>query len=509
MMAALKNNHSAITLKQLLSGLSVSDYLPELEVKGLALDSRKVEQGYVFVALEGQFDHGLAYAEAAISRGAVAVLCDAKFDQYCQQILSKLMSRAICVPVRDLQNKLGEMAGKFYGEPSEKIFVCGVTGTDGKTSVSHFIAQAMNQAYGSAAVVGTLGNGLINNLQESSHTTPDVISLHQMMSDFCLRGVEHVAMEVSSHGLDQKRSAGIDFDVAVLTNLSRDHLDYHGDVESYKQAKKKLFTESNEKALVLNIDDSFGAELYAERKNINPIWLYGLDEKRVKQSKLYVYATGIQNEMNGISFMLKSSEGASQVSIKLIGEFNVYNALACFCVLLENGINFNHAIKYIENLHTVPGRMELFVNENKPSVVIDYAHTPEALSQALINVRKHVAGKVICVFGCGGDRDTGKRPLMAQAAEKLSDLVIITNDNPRTESPEKIIDDIKQGIINELKLIVELDREKAIQHAIEMATSDDLVLIAGKGHELYQVIGNEKIAFSDRKIALLTLGVHQ
>lgn len=509
MMAALKNNHSVMTLKQLLSDFCVSDYLPEIEVKGLALDSRKIEPGYVFVALEGEFDHGLAYAEAAISRGAVAVLCDAKFDQYCQQILSKLMSRAICVPVRNLPNKLGTMAARFYGEPSEKIFISGVTGTDGKTSVSHFIAQAMNQAYGSAAVVGTLGNGLINDLEESSHTTPDVVSIHEMLSDFYHKGIGHVAMEVSSHGLDQKRSAGVEFDVAVLTNLSRDHLDYHGDVESYKQAKKKLFTESNKKTLVLNIDDSFGAELYAERKDINSIWLYGLDEKTVKQSGLFAYATDIHNEVNGISFMLNSSQGVSQVNIKLIGEFNVYNALACFCVLLESGINFNHAIKYIEKLHTVPGRMELFVNENKPSVVVDYAHTPEALSQALINVRKHVTGKVICVFGCGGDRDTGKRPIMAQIAEELSDLVILTNDNPRTESPEKIIDDVRQGITNELKLIVEMDREKAIQHAIEIATTNDLVLIAGKGHELYQIIGNEKVAFSDKKVALLTLGVHQ
>jgi len=509
MMAAIKNNNSVITLKQLLSGLSVSDYLPAIEVKGLALDSRKIEQGFVFVALEGQFDHGLAYAEAAISRGAVAVLCDAKFDQYCQQILSKLMSRAICVPVRDLQKKLGEMASKFYAEPSEKIFISGVTGTDGKTSVSHFIAQAMNQAYGCAAVIGTLGNGLINKLEESTHTTPDVISLHKMLADFYQQGINYVAMEVSSHGLDQERSSGVDFDVAVLTNLSRDHLDYHGDIESYKQAKKKLFTEYGDKSLVLNIDDDFGAELFLENKKSKNIWLYGLNEEKAKQSNLYAYASNIQNQMTGISFMLNSSQGVSEVSIQLIGEFNIYNVLASFCVLLESGINFNHAIKFIEKLHTVSGRMELIINENKPSVVIDYAHTPEALTQALINVRKHTTGKVICVFGCGGDRDTGKRPLMAQVAEKLSDLVIVTNDNPRTEDPDKIIDDIRQGITNELRLIVEMDRKKAIQHAVEIATADDLVLIAGKGHELYQITGDVKIAFSDKEVALTSLGAHQ
>lgn len=509
MMAAQKNNSTAVTLKQLLAGLPVCDYLPEIEVKGLALDSRKVEQGYIFVALEGQFDHGLAYAEAAISRGAVVVLCDAKFDQYCQQILSKLMSRAICVPVRDLQNKLAAMVSEFYGKPSEKLFISGVTGTDGKTSVSHFIAQAMNQAYGSAAVIGTLGNGLVNRLEESSRTTPDVISVHKILADFYQQGVAHVAMEVSSHGLDQKRSASVDFDVAVLTNLSRDHLDYHGDIASYKQAKKKLFVEGNKKSLVLNIDDDFGVELYEENKDIAPVWLYGLNEEKVKLSSSYAYATNIHNDIHGMHFMLESSHGVSNVGVELIGEFNVYNVLACFCVLLESGINFNHAIKYIEKLRTVPGRMELIRNENNPSVVIDYAHTPEALAQALTNVRKHTTGKVICVFGCGGDRDTGKRALMAQAAEKLSDLVIITNDNPRTEKPEKIIDDIKQGITNELQLIVEMDRQKAIQHAIEIATTDDLVLIAGKGHELYQIIGDVKKDFSDKNVALKSLGVCQ
>ncbi|MCW9047056.1 MAG: UDP-N-acetylmuramoyl-L-alanyl-D-glutamate--2,6-diaminopimelate ligase [Gammaproteobacteria bacterium] len=509
MMAAIKNNHSVITLKQLLSDLSVSEYLPEIEVQGLTLDSREVESGYVFIALEGQFDHGLAYAEAAISRGAVAVLCDAKFDQYCQQILSSLMSRAICVPVRGLQEKLGEMASRFYGKPSEKMFISGVTGTDGKTSVSHFIAQAMKQAYGLSAVIGTLGNGLIDDLQESSHTTPDVINLQKMLADFYENGVEHVAMEVSSHGLDQKRVANVDFDVAVLTNLSRDHLDYHGDIESYKQAKKKLFTENNSKSLVLNVDDAFGVEIFNENKNKQTIWLYGLDEKKVRQSKFYAFASNIRNAVNGISFILTSSAGVADVNVKLIGEFNIYNVLACTCVLLESGINFNHAVKYIEKLHTVAGRMELLAYKGKPSVVIDYAHTPEALKQALINVRKHTSGKVICVFGCGGDRDTGKRSLMAKAAENLSDLVIVTNDNPRTEDPLKIIDDIKQGISNEIKLIVEMDRKKAIQHAIEISAVEDMVLVAGKGHEIFQIVGDKKIAFSDKEIALTVLGVRQ
>lgn len=502
MMAAIKDQAKSLTLKELLSDVCEVEYFPEIEIKGLTLDSRKVKPGFAFVALEGQLDHGLVYAEAALNRGAVVIICDSQFDQYCQQILTSLMVRVVCVPVNNLQSKLGEIANKFFDKPSQEIFVTGVTGTDGKTSVSHFISQAMNQADKPAAVIGTLGNGVVDKLEESTHTTPDVISLHEMMADFKQRGINNVAMEVSSHGLDQERIVGIDFNVAVLTNLSRDHLDYHGDIASYKQAKKKLFSNETNQTLVLNADDEFGEELLTELSGKKTIWLYGLNEKKVKNSQLYAYACEIENQHDGIRFLLESSHGTAAVSLKLIGEFNIYNVLACFCVLIESGVNFNHAIKRLEKLHTVAGRMELLVKSDKPSVVIDYAHTPEALRQALVNVRKHASGKVICVFGCGGDRDKGKRPLMAEAAEELSDLVIVTNDNPRNESPEKIIEDVQAGIKNELHLIIETDRKKAIQQSVAMATVGDLVLIAGKGHETYQIIGEKRLPFNDKEIAL-------
>ena len=509
MMVAKNKQIMSVSLKELLSDFCDSDYLPDVEVKGLALDSRQVEQGYVFVALEGGFDHGLAYAEAAISRGAVAVLCDAQHDQYCQQILSKIMTMAVCIPVKNLYSKLSLLSNKFYCSPSEKIFVSGVTGTDGKTSVSHFIAQAMNSNDAPAALIGTLGNGLIDQLDESSHTTPDIFSLNSMLSRFEQQGATSVAMEVSSHGLDQDRVQGIDFDVAVLTNLTRDHLDYHGNIESYKQAKKKLFIENNDRSLVLNVDDAFGSEMFSEFGGKRTVWLYGLNELQVKQSKLFVYANHIENKPQGMKFMLVSSYGSAEVNLGLIGEFNIYNALACFCVLLQSGMNFNYAVKRIEKLQTVTGRMEVISKEDKPVVVIDYAHTPEALSQALINVRKHVIGKVICVFGCGGDRDAGKRPLMAQAADALADLVILTSDNPRNEDPAQIIDEIRQGISSELKLIVEEDRASAIQQAINMASTDDLILIAGKGHEEYQIIANKKIPFSDKQKAIDSLEAYK
>lgn len=501
-MAALKDQQHAMTLSQLLSGVCATEYLPDIEIHGLALDSRKVETGYAFVAMQGQLEHGLAYAEAAVSRGAVVVLCDAEFDQYCQQILSRIMARVICVPIKKLRSKLNEITNKFYAGTHEKLFIAGITGTDGKTSVSHFIAQAMHQAYNSAAVVGTLGNGEINSLEEATHTTPDIMSLHEMLADYSRRGIKHVAMEVSSHGLDQERVSGISFDVAVLTNLSRDHLDYHGDLVSYKKAKKKLFTEHATSALVVNADDSFGYEIYMELKTSRDIWLYGLNKERASKSELFACAEAVVTHKEGIKFMLVSSHGVAEIALKLIGVFNIYNALACFCTLIQSGINFNHAVKYLENLSTVPGRMELLTEAGQAAVVIDYAHTPEALAQALSNVRKHVSGKLICVFGCGGERDSGKRPLMAQAAEQFADLLIITNDNPRNEDPYKIIDDIKSGINNESGLIIETDRRKAIAQALELAAENDLILIAGKGHEIFQIIANKKIDFNDRQVVL-------
>jgi len=509
MMAALHNQNGHVTLKNLLADMCVTEYLPDVEVMGLTLDSRQVEAGYVFVALEGHFEHGLAYAEAAVSRGAIAVLCDAQYDQYCQQILSKIITRTVCVPVKGLASKLADIANRFYDAPSEKLFVSGITGTDGKTSVSHFIAQAMQQQEVASAVIGTLGNGVLNDLDESTHTTPDILNLHNMLARFVDKGVGSVAMEVSSHGLDQNRVDGVKFDVAVLTNLSRDHLDYHGSIDNYKKAKRKLFADIDSRALVLNIDDEFGFELYDELKLSRTIWLYGAQEARAKQSEHYAYATHIETQREGIKFMLNSSQGTAEVQLKLLGDFNVYNALACFCVLLHSGLNFNLAIQRLQRLNTVPGRMETIAQPESPLVVIDYAHTPEALSQALRTVRKHTQGKIICVFGCGGDRDAGKRPLMAKVAEAHSDLVILTSDNPRNEDPVLIIDEIKQGVSNELKFIVEPERKKAIQQAIAMASTEDLILIAGKGHETVQIIGNRKIPFSDKQEAMTGLGAYK
>ncbi len=507
MMAAIDKQLQGTSLKLLLEGFCITEYLPEIEVSGLAIDSRYVQPGYAFIAMEGQFNHGLAYAEAAIERGASVILCDADYDQYCQQILARLVTRAICVPVKNLRRKMGDIAARIYQHNQAVMPIIGVTGTNGKTSVTHFIAQAMSSATQTSAVIGTLGNGAINNLSESTHTTPDVVSVHQMLSDYEQRGMNSVAMEVSSHGLDQERVAGLCFDVAVLTNISRDHLDYHGDMESYRQAKRKLFVNEKAKSLVLNADDEFGMQLYAEFSGERTSWLYSVKKERVKGSENYAYAENVVLESSGISFMLHTSQGSSLVSLGLLGEFNVHNVLACTCVLLQTGMNFNHVVKRLENISTVRGRMELIKYAESPAIVIDYAHTPDALEQALKSVRKHHDGRLICVFGCGGERDSGKRPMMAEVAESLADLVILTNDNPRGEDPDHILDEIKKGIKNPVNLIVEKNRGKAICQAIEMATRDDMVLIAGKGHETYQIVGNETIYFSDQDQARSCLGV--
>lgn len=506
MMAAMKQQpQETMSLKEILKDFSVVEFLPDVEVSGITLDSRKVKPGFIFVAIEGRFDHGLAYAEAAVERGAVAILCDADFDQYCQQILAKLMTKIMCVPVKNLQRKLAGIAARYYQYPKSEMGVIGVTGTDGKTSVTHFIAQALNTKSTPAAVIGTLGNGLVDRVEESSHTTPDVISVHEMLSGFYRSGADSVAMEVSSHGLDQGRVNEVEFEMAILTNLSRDHLDYHGDIDSYRKAKKKLFTESISHCQILNIDDDFGVELFETLKQGESVWLYGLDINKVTQSSHYACAENIVTHAQGMTFSLKSSAGSAEVKLALIGGFNVYNALACCCVLLQRGLKLADVVARLEKLHTVAGRMELIRRPEKPSVVIDYAHTPEALTQALENVRKHTKGKLVCVFGCGGDRDAGKRPLMAAAAERLSDVVIVTNDNPRNESAEQIIDDIRQGFKKESGVVIEPERARAIEQAISMSTKDDVVLLAGKGHEEYQLIGNQKIPFSDRQVALACL----
>jgi len=487
----------SISLKQLLGDYVAINCLPDIPVTGMNLDSRKIQSGNIFVALAGQNEHGLAFAEMAISNGAVAVLCDRKFDQYCQQMLSTLMTRTICIPVDNLKTRLGEIASQFYDEPSKKLFTVGVTGTDGKTSVSHFIAQAFDFLDQSAAVIGTIGNGLINNLKAATHTTPDVIQVHKILSELVDKGAAQVAMEVSSHGLDQGRVNGVDFDVAVLTNLGRDHLDYHGDIESYGEAKKKLFQQKNIKTAVLNMDDEFGRQLVHDLNGKVDIWGYATQTEESCGIKNIVSASGIKMHDQGLSMHINSPRGEADVNLNLMGRFNVANVLATLAVLLIKNIEFTHAIQSIERLVTVAGRMQVIKEDNKPAIVIDYAHTPQALESALKSLKDHSRKKLICIFGCGGDRDKGKRPLMAKVAENYADEIFVTDDNPRTENAENITDDIFTGFNDVSKIQLIHDRKQAISQAIKQASNEDIILLAGKGHENYQIAGDIKHPFSD------------
>ncbi|MCW8955872.1 MAG: UDP-N-acetylmuramoyl-L-alanyl-D-glutamate--2,6-diaminopimelate ligase [Gammaproteobacteria bacterium] len=496
-----------MTLKQLLSGFVGLDCLPDIPLTGLCLDSRKVQSGNLFVALAGQKDHGLAFAELAVKNGAVAVLCDREFDQYCQQILSSLMTRVICVPVQNLAEKLGAIASRYYGHPSADLFTVGVTGTDGKTSVSHFIAQALDGLGKPSAVLGTVGNGLISQLQQASHTTPDVIQVHQLLAEYRQQGVGQVAMEVSSHGLDQRRVDAVSFDVAVLTNLGRDHLDYHGDIDTYREAKRQLFFMPGLSAAVLNLDDEFGRQLAKELKGKLMTWGYSLSNKVDGITDYRISAEDVEAHSHGLNMTLQTPRGEASLSTRLLGEFNVSNVMAALAVLLIKDVPLTQAVAKLAELNTVPGRMESFSADKQPLVVVDYAHTPQALGLALQTLKHHVGGaRLHCVFGCGGDRDKGKRALMAAAAENSADRIIITDDNPRTEDGQQIIEDIQAGFKHPEAIEIIRDRKQAIVHAIESASEQDMVLIAGKGHEDYQIIGDIKYPFSDRQIVAEQLG---
>jgi len=513
MMAAMKIdanlNRQSMSLKQLLGDFVAINCLPDIPVTGLCLDSRDVQPGNIFVALEGQTEHGLAFAEAAVNKGAIAILCDRQFDQYCQQILSSLMTRVVCVPINNLREKLGEISSHFYGDPSKDLFVVGVTGTDGKTSVSHFIAQALDKKNERSAVLGTIGNGFVDALEVSTHTTPEVVQVHRLLSELKDKGALQVAMEVSSHGLDQGRVDAVDFDVAVFTNIGRDHLDYHGDIQSYREAKRQLFEQPNLKAAVINLDDEFGRQLATDLKNKLILWGYTVDDTHDCGFQNVIKASSIKTHENGLSMHVETSQGNADVDLTLLGEFNVDNALATLAVLLIKGISFSEAVQSLKKLVTVPGRMDAVRVENKPLTVVDFAHTPQALESVLKSLKKHCQKNLICVFGCGGDRDKGKRALMAQAAEAYADKTIVTDDNPRTENAENIIKDIHVGFKDTSNVQIINDREKAICSAIKNANEEDIVLIAGKGHEDYQIIGNLKHPFSDTMVVKKYLGVSE
>ncbi len=450
----------------------------------ITADSRQVKTGDLFLAYPGDSADGRDYIADAIKQGAQSILWEPKGFTW-----EDAWNEVENTPVLNLKQQVGEIAGQFYGNPSDDLWMVGVTGTNGKTSVTQWLAQCYNHINTKAAVIGTLGNGLPDALESTVNTTPDALLLQKMLAEYLAHDVETVAMEVSSHGIDQGRVNGVAFDVAVLTNLSRDHLDYHGSLEKYAGVKKRLFFKESLEHVVLNADDALGQELKIALQDQDvDVLNYGIDHGDVRASK-------ISFEGGQIRFFVTSPYGQSDVSANLLGRFNVYNVLAVLSTLLVSHVSLADAVEAIAHIQPLSGRMQKFGGNRLPLVVVDYAHTPDSLKNALRSLRGEVKRKLICVFGCGGNRDQGKRAMMGKVASKLADAVVVTSDNPRDEPSEEIIQQVLAGVDGEYA--VEEDRAKAIAIAIANANKNDVVLVAGKGHENYQEIAGERHYFSD------------
>ncbi len=476
-----------MNLQELLEGW-VGD-APAVNLAGISLDNRNIEIGDAFVAVQGQMSHGLDYAREAVAAGAMAVIHDG---------LRAVPELAVPnVKVSDLGNKLGELASRFYGAPSEQMTIAGVTGTNGKTSVTHYLAQSWQRVYGNAGMVGTLGYGPAGELQSGARTTPDALRLQQVLTGCVRTGIERLAMEVSSHALQQHRCQTVQFDAAVFTNLSRDHLDYHANMAEYAAAKRLLFTDYAPSFAIINHDDSYGRKWFGELNGGMQMLSFGLEEGAELRAKV------LSTDIDGMTIRINGPWGSEVVRTCLLGEFNASNLLATAGTLALLGMPWHQVLHQIELMQPVPGRMMRMGGEQgQPVVVVDYAHTPDALESALQAVRAHLDGKLVCVFGCGGNRDQGKRPQMGRAAELLADDVFVTSDNPRNESANQIIEDVIAGFEKPGQATVEPDRAAAIQQAIANCKPGDVVLVAGKGHETWQEIGGQKIPFSDEATIL-------
>lgn len=478
-------NAGPITLRALLEGLRPVPVEMDRPIVALSLDSRTVQPGSLFMALAGSKQDGRRFIADAVARGAVAVLSESAPDGQLGQV--PILS---CPELRAL---VGPVAARFYGSPAQSMSVIGVTGTNGKTTTTHLIARALNEMR-PCAVVGTLGNGFPEALVPAERTTPDAVSLHRWLKRFQSEGAGSVVMEVSSHALDQGRVKGVQFAGAVFTNLTRDHLDYHGDMISYGNAKALLFAFPDLRFAVLNGDDPFTDVLKARTTAGARQWVYGA-QGDVRIDYVGVGAFGL-----AIDFLTPT--GRVHIDSPLLGYFNVYNLAAALTTLIALGWQAADAARALSQVAPVPGRMERFFGHaGQPLVVVDYAHTPDALEKILIGARAHVSGRVICVFGCGGDRDRGKREIMGECASRLADYLIVTHDNPRHEDPNRIVGDIMSGIPTgkRSQTHVIYDRTEAIAQALKLASAADVVVVAGKGHEEYQQFGDRCVPYSDRQ----------
>jgi UDP-N-acetylmuramoyl-L-alanyl-D-glutamate--2,6-diaminopimelate ligase len=463
----------------------------DCDISGITLDSRCVKPGYVFIANVGTLVDGRSYIDEAIRNGASIIIAEqSSLNEQWEQ-----RNQVFILYLPQLTTKISKIAANFYQFPANSLRIVGITGTNGKTSCSHFIATALKILNTPCAIVGTLGVGEPGNLKPLALTTPDAITLQGLFAEFVKKKIRSVAMEVSSHSLDQGRVNDIPFEVGVFTNLSRDHLDYHHTMENYGAAKKRLFDSPFTRHAVINADDDYGKQLIEELSNVKNIIAYSVHEPKLAVP--YVYVRDFHLDISGITAYVVTPWGEGLMSSSLIGQFNLSNLLATLATLCLMDVPFNQALQCLAKLKAVPGRMQTFGGGSQPLVVVDYSHTPDSLEKVLIALRKHCQGRLLCLFGCGGNRDKGKRPIMASIAESYADLVMVTDDNPRHESSEQIAADIMLGFKRPAAIKVVLDRSKAIQDIIQCAKPGDCVLIAGRGGETHQQIGDKKIPFSD------------
>ncbi|HEY1371073.1 MAG TPA: UDP-N-acetylmuramoyl-L-alanyl-D-glutamate--2,6-diaminopimelate ligase [Candidatus Binatia bacterium] len=482
----------------------------ERAVAGLAYDSRRVKPGFVFFAIPGARSDGREFVNDALTRGAAAVVAERPIPR---------RESAATIRVRNVRRAMGQWSARFYDYPSRGMRVAGVTGTNGKTTVTYILESIFRAAGAATGVVGTVNYRYRDSVLPAPHTTPESVDLHRLLADMARAGVESVAMEVSSHALELERVRGIDFDAAIFTNLTRDHLDFHGDMEHYFGSKSKFFTDylpasgKKKKSAVIHGSDPRGPELLQKSAAL------GLDTVSYgRDAKWDVHPVDISGDLDGLRGKLQMGERAIAFSSQLIGATNLENILAAAAAAFAMGIEPDAIARGLAALKTVPGRLEKVDNDRGVTVLVDYAHTPDALERALKLLKPLTPGRLIAVFGCGGDRDRGKRPLMGEAGARLADVAVLTSDNPRTEDPLKILEEVEAGAKksgiermesensklktqNSKFYLVEPDRRAAIRTALSVARAGDLVLLAGKGHEDYQILGTEKIHFDDREVA--------
>ncbi|MFO1391288.1 MAG: UDP-N-acetylmuramoyl-L-alanyl-D-glutamate--2,6-diaminopimelate ligase [Agitococcus sp.] len=468
---------------------SVNADYAAINISGLSANSRLIKHGDVFIALQGQQHDARKFIPQAIAQGAVAVLCQTEGETVKQGSVP-------IIAIKDLPQHLGDIAARFYGHASQDLTVLAVTGTNGKTSCAQLLAHACSFLGKKSAVLGTLGNGLVGELVPSSHTTLDALQLQQKLAQFKQAGAQVVALEASSHGLEQGRLSATHIDTAIFTNLSRDHLDYHGTMEAYQQAKALLFKWPTLKTAILNADDPVADEYQQLLKPNVKCWRYSQNP----HSNADFVAIEVKPSLQGLVVKVKTPKGIVAINSQLLGRFNVSNLLAVLAGLLSIDVSLTDAINTLNHVQAVKGRMQCLSNGNITAVV-DYAHTPDALEKVLHSLREHTQGQLWCVFGCGGDRDKGKRAMMGEIASRLADKVVVTADNPRSEPVSQILDQIVQGVtLNSGTYWVMADRKQAINYALSSAQAGDMVLIAGKGHEDYQEINGVRYPFDDAAI---------